>query len=1098
MSEHHGDGTSSSGTATEKSPSGTQDAAKKRRFATRLDALLAKLPKWLATPLKEPRKWKTFTRCMIVLFANLVLLVCQSSLESAGQAAFFGLIVACILPPYLPLSVFLFMMLTIIVGMCIGWAWGIAAMAAALQARDRTLLASQYTRAQNGVVAGTNPDAQFQRFVFEGYFLDTRSTIVFAIFFFVGTYFLGSIRALAPKLTLLCLFGTIVMDVMMSYGPLFPSQQYTLATQFLIPTGYYVATAVASIILIFPQTLSHALTSGYIAGVLKAGNGLVGLQAKVLETSPENLDAWSALSAKARELRQISSGALVQITGSLGMLELEVSYGRVSARDLKLLVEKSKVLVGRLMGVASFQLLVEEAKRNDRRDASDSAEGFENKNVDRLFKLRHVMNEKEQGGGRGIVQLLPILKQSSERLRTACTSGLAGSTDWLEWTNTHRWSRGNKAYPPGESVEEGLMKRKAAIEELKDALEEFRTAEHIKLLEPFRELFDEETGDFLEHPPNMSDKDAFRLRTRSLFISFVFVTNLISYATTLIDFLQALLEIEARSPKNKLQWPTALRKIFKVAMSHNGTNSNPLEIGTQDVDDETDSSDDEDSESTSSTLQDKRRQAKEQRRRKTEERRRKKYVVDPDAELPRNGLQRFLRTIGLAWRWQSSPQGLFALKYSLVSIALWVPAVVPNSAYFNYVNRGLWALIMAQTGLGVFAGEQIVNFLARMAGTLIGLVLGMLAWYMGSGHGRGNAYGTVAATLVVTAPFLFARIVAPQPVMALPLMIAVTIVFVIGYSWLDTHLPVLANQGYGVDVAWRRALLVIIGFTAGFIISLFPKPQSAKVTVRKSIAKTVDRLAELYTEEIKGFILEANLYTEGMQQTLNIEERATRYRTRFLGLVGKIQAIQPQMTNARFEPALRGPWPREKYESLMHRIQELLGAMALLSNSWTRMRSGWAKFLVEDTPFFEPNFIADSLGLLSLITHSLRDGQQMPASLPLVERLAGLSLQRHHHAETNDSISSYRRGNMLVRDTVLDVPVGKDKTGHAGRLNWRMLQDEQLAIYATASIALSHIALKTDQIHQIVRQLVGEQQFDVLGDLSKERARKDAEWLDRA
>jgi hypothetical protein len=79
---------------------------------------------------------------------------------------------------------------------------------------------------------------------------------------------------------------------------------------------------------------------------------------------------------------------------------------------------------------------------------------------------------------------------------------------------------------------------------------------------------------------------------------------------------------------------------------------------------------------------------------------------------------------------------------------------------------------MAQTGLGVFAGEQIAGFVARMAGTLIGLVLGMLAWYMGSGHGTGNAYGTVAATLVVAAPFLFARIVAPQPVMAFPLMIA--------------------------------------------------------------------------------------------------------------------------------------------------------------------------------------------------------------------------------------------------------------------------------------------------------------------------------------
>ena len=78
---------------------------------------------------------------------------------------------------------------------------------------------------------------------------------------------------------------------------------------------------------------------------------------------------------------------------------------------------------------------------------------------------------------------------------------------------------------------------------------------------------------------------------------------------------------------------------------------------------------------------------------------------------------------------------------------------------------------------------------------------------------------------------------------------------------------------------------MIIGFTAGFIISLFPKPQSAKVTVRKSLAKAIDSLAELYTEEVKGFLLEANLYKVGKTQTFGVEERATRYRTRFLSLV---------------------------------------------------------------------------------------------------------------------------------------------------------------------------------------------------------------------
>lgn len=307
--------------------------------------------------------------------------------------------------------------------------------------------------------------------------------------------------------------------------------------------------------------------------------------------------------------------------------------------------------------------------------------------------MQNTITEKEQITNRTMDHLLPILQQSSERLRTACYKGLQGGIDWLDWTNTHRWYRGKKAYPEGETVQEGLQKRKAAIEELKDALDEFRNIEHIKLLEPFRGLFDPDTGDFKQHADRLSDTDAFQLSTRSLFTSFVFVTNLISYSTTLIDYLQTLLEVEARSPKNKIQLPTALRKIAKVAMSRKGSAINPLEIGTQDVDAESDidSDDDDGSMSTNRTLfEEKKSKAKELKRQRVEQRRRKKYRVDPDAELPRNGTQRFLRTIGMAWRWQSSPQGLFALKYSLVSIALWIPAICQSSAYFTYVNRGLW------------------------------------------------------------------------------------------------------------------------------------------------------------------------------------------------------------------------------------------------------------------------------------------------------------------------------------------------------------------------------------------------------------------------
>lgn len=92
-------------------------------------------------------------------------------------------------------------------------------MAAALRARDQTLLASQYTRAQSNLVSGSTPDAQFRRFIFEGDFLDARSTVVFGVFFFIGIYALAALRAKAPKLTLLSIFGMIVM-VGATYPPL--------------------------------------------------------------------------------------------------------------------------------------------------------------------------------------------------------------------------------------------------------------------------------------------------------------------------------------------------------------------------------------------------------------------------------------------------------------------------------------------------------------------------------------------------------------------------------------------------------------------------------------------------------------------------------------------------------------------------------------------------------------------------------------------------------------------------------------------------------------------------------------------------------------
>lgn len=72
---------------------------------------------------------------------------------------------------------------------------------------------------------------------------------------------------------------------------------------------------------------------------------------------------------------------------------------------------------------------------------------------------------------------------------------------------------------------------------------------------------------------------------------------------------------------------------------------------------------------------------------------------NPDALPPTTAFGRAFKTLGSILRFFKSPEGIFGLRHAIVSVALWVPSVIPSSAWFYYGNRGLWALIMAQVCL---------------------------------------------------------------------------------------------------------------------------------------------------------------------------------------------------------------------------------------------------------------------------------------------------------------------------------------------------------------------------------------------------------------
>ena len=57
----------------------------------------------------------------------------------------------------------------------------------------------------------STPQIQFQ--IYHGIFLDPASSAVYGVFLFIGAYVFGAMRAHFPSLTLLSIFGLIILDM---------------------------------------------------------------------------------------------------------------------------------------------------------------------------------------------------------------------------------------------------------------------------------------------------------------------------------------------------------------------------------------------------------------------------------------------------------------------------------------------------------------------------------------------------------------------------------------------------------------------------------------------------------------------------------------------------------------------------------------------------------------------------------------------------------------------------------------------------------------------------------------------------------------------
>ncbi len=182
------------------------------------------------------------------------------------------------------------------------------------------------------------------------------------------------------------------------------------------------------------------------------------------------------------------------------------------------------------------------------------------------------------------------------------------------------------------------------------------------------------------------------------------------------------------------------------------------------------------------------------------------YARDPDAMPPTSVLHRIGRGVAATYYFVSGPTGIFALRMCIATFAVWIPMVIPSSAYFVY---------QASRHLGVDHGSDGCGSLGWRAHLHL---CHALHWHRHRSSIRIRSVvhlhrqrsrqriGLAATTAVGFIPLVFARVWAPKMLLLPVIMLNVSVVLVTGYSFIDTHLQVLANSGIGIDVAWKRTL----------------------------------------------------------------------------------------------------------------------------------------------------------------------------------------------------------------------------------------------------------------------------------------------------
>lgn len=300
---------------------------------------------WVGPCLTWP-KLKPVIRSALLAWICLLIFLIAPSERALGNASFLVLVACAIQPAEAPLAAVVEREFFTLLFVCIAWAWSNMGIAIAHAARTTKLSQTQ---------------TSIQR-VLAGDYIEARSSIVCAVFLSIGSAVVLYIKVrFGPSPFLFAtVLSCILMNICLTYAPLYPYAFYSLGQSVVVPLAVKAAVNIILSVIFFPKSVNSQFVERLIA-VLDPIAAACGDQVKLLQTSP--LDTAAPADKDAREgfdfdfvARKLAAaeGGLMPLSLSSRLLTREVSFGLANGDDLREFERLTRSLVAPADGWAYY------------------------------------------------------------------------------------------------------------------------------------------------------------------------------------------------------------------------------------------------------------------------------------------------------------------------------------------------------------------------------------------------------------------------------------------------------------------------------------------------------------------------------------------------------------------------------------------------------------------------------------------------------------------------------------------------------------------------------------------------------------------------